>query len=132
MRRFWLVVAALVLAVAALPTLAPEAEDVAQGEPSGPNVDVAREVEEPQDAAGLAGKSQDEPALQELWDAERGELLAEQQRTEAELAAVRELNADLEDDRQIRWMLVGAGLVLVGLVLGVLIKSRPQRRDAWQ
>ena len=132
MRQSWLVVAALVLAVVALPTLAPEAEDVAQGEPSAPRVDVAREVEEPQDAGRLAGKSQDEPALQELWDAERGELLAEQQRTEAELAALRELNADLEDDRQIRWMLVGAGLVLVGLVLGVLIKSRPQRRDAWQ
>ena len=131
MRRRWLVVAALLLAAAAVPTFAPEAEDVSQDETPVPSADVPREIEAPQEAeAGAAPQAA--RALQEQWDAERAELLAEQQRTEEELAALRELNADLEDDRQIRWMLIGAGLVLVGLVLGVLIKSRPQRRDAWQ
>ena len=131
MRR-WLVVAALVLAAAAVPTFAPEAEDVPQDETPVPSVDVPTEIEAPQDVEALTGALQDGQALTAQWHAERDQLLAEQQRTEEELAALRELNADLEDDRQIRWMLIGGGLVLVGLVLGVLIKSRPQRRDAWQ
>jgi len=36
----------------------------------------------------------------------------------------------LEDGLEERWMLIGAGLILGGLVLGALIKSRP-RRSAW-
>jgi cell division protein FtsB len=36
----------------------------------------------------------------------------------------------LEDNAQQRWLLVGAGLVLLGLALGVVIKARP-RRSAW-
>jgi SH3 domain protein len=36
----------------------------------------------------------------------------------------------LEDDLQQRWMLIGAGLVIGGLLLGVMIKARPLR-SAW-
>lgn len=133
MRRLrgpWLGVAALALTAAALPTWAPEAEDARQGEPPVAGVAVPRGIEAQE--AETAPATQDARALQRQWAAERAELVAEQRRTEEELAAVRELNADLEDDRQIRWMLIGGGLVLTGLILGVLIKSRPQRRDAWQ
>ena len=80
----------------------------------------------------MEGTIQGARALQQRWNAERAELVAEQRRVEDELATLRELNADLEDDRQIRWMLVGGGLVLLGILLGVLIKSRPQRREPWR
>lgn len=131
LRRPGLRAAAWVLA-AALPTLTPAAQEARedQGDTSLPSADDPRETVAPQDAR--ATSTADADALRQQWDAERAELVAEQRRTEDELAAVRELNADLEDDRQIRWMLIGGGLVLIGLVLGVLIKSRPQRRDAWQ
>lgn len=36
----------------------------------------------------------------------------------------------LKDNVQERWLLIGAGLVLLGLVLGIVIKARP-RRSAW-
>ena len=36
----------------------------------------------------------------------------------------------LKDNVQQRWLLIGAGLVLLGLVLGLVIKARP-RRSAW-
>jgi SH3 domain protein len=36
----------------------------------------------------------------------------------------------LQDNAQQRWLLTGAGLVLLGLALGVVIKARP-RRSAW-
>ena len=97
-----------------------------------PSVDLPREIEARQEAGTLGGTTQGAQTLQQHWNAERAELVAEQRRIEGELAALRELNADLEDDRQMRWMLVGGGLVLIGIVLGVLIKSRPQRRDPWQ
>jgi len=36
----------------------------------------------------------------------------------------------LEDNARERWLLIGGGLVLIGLVLGFAVKSRP-RRSAW-
>ncbi len=42
---------------------------------------------------------------------------------------VSEMDA-LRDDAQQRWLLIGGGLVLLGLVLGIGIKARP-RRSAW-
>ncbi len=36
----------------------------------------------------------------------------------------------LEDNVEERWLMIGGGLMLVGLILGVVIKSRP-RRSAW-
>lgn len=61
----------------------------------------------------------DNQRLSELNDRLRGEvdeLLLETQQ--------------LRDNVQQRWLLIGAGLVLTGLLLGVIIKSRP-RRSAW-
>ena len=42
---------------------------------------------------------------------------------------VQELDA-LQDNVEQQWLLIGAGLVLLGLALGVVIKARP-RRSAW-
>ena len=132
-RPTWLAIAALALALGTLPTLAPKAEDAPESEARAARGEVAREFGEPPQADAPTGSEQDEHAdLRDEWNAERNELLAEQGRAAAELAALKELNADLQNDRQVRWMLVGGGLVLAGLVLGVLIKSRPARRDAWQ
>ena len=36
----------------------------------------------------------------------------------------------LRDNARQRWLMIGGGLVLLGLILGVVIKSRP-RRSAW-
>jgi hypothetical protein len=36
----------------------------------------------------------------------------------------------LEDNARERWLMIGGGLVLIGLVLGFAVKSRP-RRSAW-
>lgn len=130
-RRPWLGVAGLLLTAAAMPTWAQEAEDARQEETPVRSVDVPREIEATEDAGAPGGTAQGARTSQQ-WAAERAELVGEQRRTEDELAALRQLNAELEDDRQIRWMLIGGGLVLIGIVLGVLIKSRPQRRDAWQ
>ncbi|MDE0006854.1 MAG: hypothetical protein OXS50_01075 [Gammaproteobacteria bacterium] len=128
-----LAVAALALAAGAL---AQEAQDIPEGDAREDETPVARAatVRELGEApAALANTTPAElAAAQEQWNAERDELLATQARTAAELRALRELNADLQNDRQIRWMLVGGGLLVVGIVLGVLIKSRPTRRDAWQ
>jgi len=134
-RRKSLAVAALALAAG---PFAQEAQDIPQGEAAEGGTPAAR-------AAGVRERGEGtEPmaafnttpaelaAAREQWDTERDELLAAQARTAAELRALRELNADLQNDRQIRWMLVGGGLLVVGIVLGVLIKSRPTRRDAWQ
>ena len=38
--------------------------------------------------------------------------------------------SNLENNVQQRWLMIGGGLVFVGLLLGVIIKSRP-RRSAW-
>ena len=133
-RRKSLAVAALALAAGAL---AQEARDILEGDAPEDGTPVARAAaqefgEVPEPTAALANTPAELATAQEQWHAERDELLATQARTEAEIRALRELNADLQNDRQIRWMLVGGGLLVVGIVLGVLIKSRPTRRDAWQ
>ncbi len=57
--------------------------------------------------------------LEELNDRLRDEL--------EDLAAERER---LAENLQRQWLLMGAGLLFIGLILGVLIKSRP-RKSAW-
>ena len=58
------------------------------------------------------------------------ELLALNERLRAEVEELITTIADLEANVQERWLLIGAGLVLLGLALGVAIKARP-RRSAW-
>ncbi len=58
------------------------------------------------------------------------ELLALNERLRGEVDELVETIAVLEENVQERWLLIGAGLVLLGLVLGIAIKARP-RRSAW-
>jgi len=43
---------------------------------------------------------------------------------------LKERVSQLERNVMLRWMLAGGGLVLLGLLIGVLIKSRP-KRSSW-
>ncbi|MCB1686360.1 MAG: TIGR04211 family SH3 domain-containing protein [Pseudomonadales bacterium] len=58
------------------------------------------------------------------------ELRALNDRLRAEVDELVITIAALEDNVQQRWLLIGGGLVLGGLVLGISIKARP-RRSAW-
>lgn len=58
------------------------------------------------------------------------ELTALNERLRAEVDELVATIASLEDNVQERWLLIGGGLVLLGLILGVAIKARP-RRSAW-
>jgi SH3 domain protein len=51
-------------------------------------------------------------------------------RLREELDALVDERDRLQENAQQRWLMLGGGLVLVGLLLGVIIKSRP-RRSAW-
>ncbi|MFX3657587.1 MAG: TIGR04211 family SH3 domain-containing protein [bacterium] len=58
------------------------------------------------------------------------ELQALNARLRSELDDLLEERDRLLDQAEQRWFLIGGGLVLLGLLLGVLLKSRP-RRSAW-
>lgn len=58
------------------------------------------------------------------------ELTALNERLRVEVDELVATIANLEDNVQERWLLIGGGLVLLGLILGVAIKARP-RRSAW-
>jgi SH3 domain protein len=58
------------------------------------------------------------------------ELMALNERLRTEVDELVVTIASLEDNVQERWLLIGGGLILAGLVLGVSIKARP-RRSAW-
>ena len=51
-------------------------------------------------------------------------------RLREELNDLTEAHRRTEDNLQQRWLMIGAGLVLLGLLIGVAIKARP-RRSAW-
>jgi SH3 domain protein len=58
------------------------------------------------------------------------ELVALNERLRSEVDELVVEIAKLEDNVQERWLMIGGGLVLAGLILGVAIKARP-RRSAW-
>jgi len=58
------------------------------------------------------------------------ELMALNERLRIEVDELVASISNLEDNVQERWMFIGGGLVLAGLVLGLSIKARP-RRSAW-
>lgn len=67
-------------------------------------------------------------AIEQNENNERLNVLNERLRIEVD-DMVQEVS-NLEDNAQQRWLMIGGGLVLVGLILGIIIKSRP-RRSAW-
>ncbi len=58
------------------------------------------------------------------------ELTSLNERLRAEVDELVATIAVIEDNAQERWLLIGGGLVLLGLVIGAAIKARP-RRSAW-
>lgn len=58
------------------------------------------------------------------------ELIALNERLRAEVDELVVSISALEDNVEERWLLIGGGLILAGLVLGAAIKARP-RRSAW-
>jgi SH3 domain protein len=83
-------------------------------------VDLQREVDEI--------KRISKGAIEEHAENER--LTGLNARLRGELDDVSQDRQRLEDNLQQRWLLVGAGLVLAGLLIGIIIKARP-RRSAW-
>lgn len=57
-------------------------------------------------------------------------LKTENQQLSTQVTQLTEQTRQLQRNVQLRWLLFGAALVLVGLVLGVLIKARP-KRSTW-
>lgn len=61
---------------------------------------------------------------------ENKQLKAANQQLQAQTTQLTERVRTLERNVQLRWLLFGGGLVLVGLLIGVVIKSRP-KRSSW-
>jgi SH3 domain protein len=91
------------------------------------NAQLAQEVSDLEnELAELRRISSD--AVEEHANGQR--LTALNERLRQELDDVVAENAVLQDNLQQRWLLIGAGTLLAGLLIGVLIKSRP-RKSAW-
>jgi SH3 domain protein len=61
---------------------------------------------------------------------ENKKLKAATQQLQAQNSQLTERVRSLELNVQLRWLLFGGGLVLIGLIIGVVIKSRP-KRSSW-
>jgi SH3 domain protein len=61
---------------------------------------------------------------------QKQELTALNERLRSEVDKLVAENQRLDENQQQRWMLIGAGLALAGLLAGVAIKARP-RRSGW-
>ena len=61
---------------------------------------------------------------------QKQELTALNERLRSEVDKLVAENQRLDENQQQRWMLIGAGLALLGLLAGVAIKARP-RRSGW-
>ena len=98
-----------------------------KGEAEQSNTDLTRQVESlQQELAEIKRISAGAMAQNET----NRELTALNERLRSEVDELVANIAALEDNVQERWLMIGGGLVLAGLVLGVAIKARP-RRSAW-
>jgi SH3 domain protein len=61
---------------------------------------------------------------------EHKKLKSDNQQLQAQTSQLSERVRSLERNVQLRWLLFGGGLVVIGLVIGVTIKSRP-KRSSW-
>jgi SH3 domain protein len=61
---------------------------------------------------------------------ENKKLKSDNQQLQAQTSQLTERVRSLERNVQLRWLLFGGGLVVIGLVIGVAIKSRP-KRSSW-
>ena len=61
---------------------------------------------------------------------ENKQLKANNETLQKQVTQLSERVRQLERNVMLRWMLVGGGLVLLGLLIGALIKSRP-KRSSW-
>jgi len=61
---------------------------------------------------------------------ENKQLKASNDSLQKQVTQLKERVSQLERNVMLRWMLAGGGLVLLGLLIGVLIKSRP-KRSSW-
>ena len=59
------------------------------------------------------------------------ELTQQNQRLIDQVDELSSMTKQLEDNVQLEWLLYGGALVLIGLLLGVWIKSRPPRRSSY-
>lgn len=59
---------------------------------------------------------------------ESNKLKGENVRLRNDVSQLTQQTQSLQRNVQLRWLLFGGGLVLLGLIFGVMIKSRPQRR----
>lgn len=59
------------------------------------------------------------------------ELTQQNQRLVAQVDELSDQNRRLEENVQREWLVYGGGLVLLGLLLGVVIKSRPPKRSTY-
>lgn len=98
-----------------------------KGDAEQTNADLTRQVAElTQELAEIKRISAGAVAQNET----NKELVALNERLRAEVDELVANIAALEDNVQERWLMIGGGLVLAGLILGVTIKARP-RRSAW-
>jgi len=91
-------------------------------------------------ASGSIVKQSDLPSqasekldLQEKVDGlteENKQLKASNQSLQQQVTQLSERVHQLERNVMLRWMLAGAGLLLLGLLIGVVVKSRP-KRSSW-
>jgi hypothetical protein len=61
---------------------------------------------------------------------ENKQLKASNESLQKQVAQLTERVHDLERNVMLRWLLAGGALVLLGLLIGALIKSRP-KRSSW-
>lgn len=78
-------------------------------------------------AAEPATATSEPPASKSAADSVQTQLAAAQQ----ELQAAREVNRRLKDETSLKWFLSGAGVLLLGFLIGLIVPKVQWRRKSW-